>query len=122
LQSNFYKAPAIAIALLCTATACKRPKDIATEKVMAQLLMDIQIADAYATICYLQDTATPRNNLSRNIDTLKLYSAIALKKNNFTEQQYKHNLKWYLAHPQQIDSAYNCALLLAEKMQVGLAR
>jgi hypothetical protein len=112
------------IILLCTlwCASCGRPTNVLPEKKMAQLLLDLQLADAYAIICYQSDTASVRNTFNRNIDTMKHYSALAMSKNEIDEASYKRSLRWYLDHPKEIDSAYSGALNLASQMQNTLGR
>jgi hypothetical protein len=98
-----------------------RSSAILEEKEMAALLLDLQLADAYATTCYQQDTASDtRNRYNKNLDTLKHYSELALAANNLSPEDYKLNLEWYKTHANELDSAYSYAMHLANLLETKI--
>ncbi|MFM2385753.1 MAG: hypothetical protein RL660_510 [Bacteroidota bacterium] len=106
--------------LIAVFSSCKNSA-ILEEKEMAALLLDLQLADAYATTCYQQDTASDtRNRYNKNLDTLKHYSELALAAHNLSPEDYKLNLEWYKTHANELDSAYSYAMHLANQLETKI--
>ncbi len=84
---------------------------------MANIMADVHLADAYAQTVYKSDTLLPRNNLSKNIDTLKLYTAKVFALHNITEAKYMEQLKLYASKAPLYDSLYSLTQKRLEKIR-----
>jgi len=85
--------------------SCERlsKKDHLPSKVMAKVLTDINIAEAYST--EVKDSLHRAPN-TKNIDSLARYYKDIFAHYNITAGQFTASMKWYESHPQEMDSLY----------------
>jgi len=82
-------------------------------RVMQNLLVDINLAEAYST--YVKDSLHPAG--AKNIDSLSVYYKDVFTHYNITKEQFTESLNWYKNNPADLDTLYSKMVLTIAKMQ-----
>jgi len=88
------------------------PSDVLPQKKMAQVISDIHIAEAEASM-----GALPNSTSTDKLSFQKIF-----EKNEITEAQYDTSLSFYIEHPELLDTIYMQALNELSKMQGEAAK
>jgi hypothetical protein len=87
------------------------------EKQMQEILLDIQLAEAYNALLKPDSSATP-NKPIKNIDSLAGYYKIILSQHKVSYSQFKESMDWYRQNPDRLDSIYTHIQPLLGKMKM----
>ncbi len=79
---------------------------------MEQILLDINLAEAYSTM--VRDSLHKLGN--KNPDSLAKYYKDIFNHHNVTREQFEKSLYWYKAHPDDLDTLVNNILPVVTKM------
>ncbi|MEK6615340.1 MAG: DUF4296 domain-containing protein [Bacteroidota bacterium] len=85
------------------------PSDVLPKEKMAEVIMDIHIAEAEADIIKLSDSSATDLDVSLG---QKIF-----EKNKITKEQYEKSLSFYIDHPELLNEVYEKALNELSKMQ-----
>ena len=87
--------------------ACKGKGDFKngrlSPKVMQDVLLDINLAEAYSTL--KKDSSHLPG--TKNMDSLGVYYKDIFAHHKITQEQFMQSLNWYKDHPDDMDSLYN---------------
>jgi len=83
------------------------PENILSKEKMAQVITDIHLAEAQASLRSLPDTTS-----KGSISFQKIFD-----KDSISKQQYEESLSFYIEHPEMLDSVYAQVLNELSKMQ-----
>lgn len=81
--------------------------------VMAELMVDIQMAETYSTM--VKDSV--HINGKKNPDSLAAFYKDILAHHNITMEQFSKSLEWYKAHPNEMDTLYNDMIPILTEIQ-----
>jgi hypothetical protein len=87
--------------VLWAALGCKQAKIINHQK-MANLLLDMQLADAYTNL--IANDSDKVTKLMRNSDSLNFYYNTIFMHHKVDSNTFRTNYEWYIAHPHELDS------------------
>ena len=92
------------------------PNDVLPKEKMAQIISDIHIAEAEASMGALPDSAsTARIAIGTSFQKI-------FEKNKITKAQYDTSLVFYIEHPELLDTIYGQVLNELSKMQAGTSK
>ena len=74
-----------------------------SEQKMEAVLRDIQLAESYSMV--LKNNAVAFSG-GKDIDSLACYYKGILAHHQITDQQLEESLRWYVGHPDELDSVY----------------
>lgn len=98
----------IAVCLVLLITACgeadKVPKDVLSKEKMRDVLLDLNMADAYAG--QSEDGGLVLSDSIR-VSRLKVYYRQILDLHKLTPEEFNHSYKYYEAHPNKFKSVYD---------------
>jgi hypothetical protein len=98
-------------------TSCKqKDKPPIDDAKMEKLLVDIGLAEAYATL--VNDSLHKQRD--KNMDSLAVYYQAVLKHHSISLQQFQQALDWYKKHPRELDSLYNRVLPVYSSFEADL--
>lgn len=80
---------------------------------MQQILLDINLAEAYSTMA--KDSLHKTG--AKNIDSLAAYYATIFRHHKITQKQFQTSLAWYKLHPNDMDSLFNNIMPVITKLQ-----
>lgn len=80
---------------------------------MQQILLDINLAEAYSTMA--KDSLHKTG--AKNIDSLAAYYTAIFRHHKITQQQFQSSLAWYKLHPNDMDSLFNNIMPVVTKLQ-----
>ena len=83
------------------------------KEVMQQLMLDVNIAEAYS----ISTKDSLHRSGSKNIDSLSVFYSRIFAHYKITEAEFNTSLEWYKNHPEELDTIYAHILPLASKMQ-----
>jgi hypothetical protein len=115
----------IAVCLVLFITACgeaeKVPKDVLSKEKMRDVLLDMNMADAYAGLG--DDGVSLVISDSIRKERLRLYYRQILDLHKLSPQEFNHSYAYYEAHPEKLKSVYDMmfALVTADKNNLELA-
>ena len=79
---------------------------------MEQIIFDISIAETYST----QAKDNTHIGGLKDMDSLGRFYKDVFAHHNITAEEFGESLKWYKAHPDQLDSIYTHISARADKM------
>lgn len=82
-------------------------------KVMAQVVKDISLAEAYST--FAKDSL--HRGGPKDLDSLAFYYKEIFAHYNITAEQFQQSLDWYKGHATEMDSMYSGIMPIITKMQ-----
>lgn len=103
---NTYRISLLLLYCSFLAISCKMPTKKETHiapDVMAELMVDIQMAETYSTM--VKDSV--HTNGKKNADSLAAFYKDILAHHNITMEQFSKSLDWYKSHPNEMDTLYN---------------
>lgn len=92
-----------ALACLLFAACAEKPQTHLPAEQMQRILFDIHLAESFSM--RLHEDSSKRST-ARNLDSLAVFYRSVFKRHQVTPDQFEQSLKWYLAHPQELDTIY----------------
>jgi hypothetical protein len=97
--------------------SCKNKKkdsgDHLPPKLMQQVLLDINLAEAYSNM--VKDSTHKGN--TKNLDSLAVYYRDIFAHHKITQQQFDNSMNWYKLHPDDLDTLYSNILPIVNRWQ-----
>ena len=87
------------------ASSCKQDKPPLSPEQMCKLLLELHLAEAYA-----QQLPNSAATNYKNADSLFMFNAEILKRQNVSEMDFRKSLNWYKSRPELLDSIYQTIL------------
>lgn len=88
----------------------KPEKEPIVRQKMAEILLDIHLAEAYAGVMSGVDTSANSKITGKNLDTLARSYASVLAHHQTSYSDFQNALQWYHLHPSNLDSVYALVL------------
>jgi len=111
----------IAVCLVLLITACgeadKVPKDVLSKEKMRDVLLDLNMADAYAG--QSEDGGLVLSDSIR-VSRLKVYYRQILDLHKLTPEQFNHSYAYYEAHPNKFKAVYDMMMTSITTEKNGL--